>query len=77
MGSIEPAWKSIAIDDALTKLTGRSRVATILAHKCVTCDYDATYFRDELSRREYSISGMCQRCQDKVFGTEQEEPDFL
>lgn len=25
-------------------------------------------FRDELSAKEYYISGMCQRCQDKVFG---------
>ena len=25
-------------------------------------------FRDELSAKEYYISGMCQHCQDKVFG---------
>lgn len=25
------------------------------------------YFRDELSRKEFDISGMCQRCQDEVF----------
>ena len=25
-------------------------------------------FRDDLSRKEYSISGLCQDCQDKVFG---------
>lgn len=25
-------------------------------------------FRDELSRKEYSISGLCQNCQDAVFG---------
>lgn len=24
-------------------------------------------FRDDLSRKEYTISGMCQQCQDKVF----------
>lgn len=24
-------------------------------------------FRDELSRKEYSISGLCQKCQDEVF----------
>ena len=27
-------------------------------------------FRDELSRREYGISRMCQLCQDSVFGGE-------
>jgi hypothetical protein len=25
-------------------------------------------FRDDLSRKECSISGLCQNCQDKVFG---------
>ncbi len=25
-------------------------------------------FRDELSRREFLISGLCQKCQDKTFG---------
>lgn len=24
-------------------------------------------FRDELSRKEYTISGLCQTCQDKIF----------
>ncbi len=24
-------------------------------------------FRDTLSKKEYSISGMCQKCQDKTF----------
>jgi uncharacterized CHY-type Zn-finger protein len=27
-------------------------------------------FRDELSRREYEISGICQECQDETFGDE-------
>lgn len=25
-------------------------------------------FRDEMSAREYGITGLCQRCQDEVFG---------
>lgn len=25
-------------------------------------------FRNEISRREYRISGLCQKCQDQVFG---------
>ena len=25
-------------------------------------------FKDSLSKKEYSISGQCQKCQDKVFG---------
>ena len=38
--------------------------------ECPTCgkkirDED---FKDDLSRTEYGISGMCQSCQDSVFG---------
>ncbi len=25
-------------------------------------------FRDSLSRKEFKISGLCQNCQDKIFG---------
>ena len=32
-------------------------------------------FRDEVSAREYKISGLCQACQDQVFGTETTETD--
>lgn len=36
--------------------------------QCTTCNGPATSFRDQLSAREHSISGMCQRCQDEIFG---------
>ena len=26
-------------------------------------------FRDELSRKEFRISGLCQKCQDGIFGS--------
>lgn len=26
-------------------------------------------FRDKISKREYKISGLCQKCQDKMFGS--------
>jgi len=34
---------------------------------CVLCQQPASSFRDELSRREYDISILCQECQDEVF----------
>ena len=40
---------------------------------CPTCGKDISGFRDSLSRREYSISGMCQECQDSVFDADKEE----
>lgn len=35
---------------------------------CPTCGEPVSEFRDELSKKEYQISGMCQSCQDEVFG---------
>jgi hypothetical protein len=40
---------------------------------CVFCGKDATQFTDELSRREYAISGACQACQDVIFVDEEED----
>lgn len=37
---------------------------------CPLCNkpIDATTFRDELSLKEFKISGTCQKCQDGIFG---------
>ena len=35
---------------------------------CATCGGEVGVFRDDCSKREYIISGMCQKCQDGVFG---------
>lgn len=34
---------------------------------CTTCKRYIAKFQDELSHKEYQISGMCQSCQDSVF----------
>ena len=64
----EPNRKHPAIEELLTKLIGKDRVKTIQADLCMFCGQEAIEFRDRLSRKEYSISGLCQECQDKVFG---------
>lgn len=38
------------------------------ANKCPTCKKDIKEFRNQISKREFEISGMCQQCQDSVFG---------
>jgi len=35
--------------------------------ECIICKGQINSFRDELSIREYKISGMCQDCQDETF----------
>ena len=43
------------------------KICTI-CHSPVECPICGCGFRDELSKKEYLISGMCQMCQDAVFG---------
>ena len=62
-----PTPKGQAIEDILTKITGRSRIGSIQSNKCSFCGGDALQFNDELSRKEYTISGFCQKCQDGAF----------
>lgn len=35
---------------------------------CTVCKQKIKSFRDYTSEREYEISGLCQECQDSVFG---------
>ena len=42
----------------------------VKAGKCPFCGKEIdpdTEFRDEKSRKEFDISGMCQKCQDELF----------
>ena len=41
---------------------------------CTLCPGPAHTFTDALSAREYTISGMCQVCQDETFGPPDEDP---
>jgi hypothetical protein len=56
-----------ALEDMGQELFGRSRKFTGENQLCIACGNDANHFRDELSQKEYSISRMCQGCQDQVF----------
>ena len=58
------------LDDMTKELFGRGRKVAMDNQMCVICGDDANHFTDELSRREYGISGMCQSCQDGVFSVD-------
>ena len=69
--TIEPTVKAEAIDDTILDLFGKDRKETIRSGKCMTCGFDEVTedsFKDAVSLKEYSISGMCQYCQDACFG---------
>lgn len=67
---IQPTFKSRTIENLLTSVLGRSRIKSVKEKSCVSCDDTDVTFKDELSVIEYSISGMCQTCQDSIFGDE-------
>lgn len=58
------------MEAAITNMFGIDRRATIKANRCPFCGGTLGPFRDELSQREASISGLCQKCQDETFGTD-------
>jgi hypothetical protein len=64
----KPTDKSPEYEAHLTKLTGINRREAITSLKCPFCKQDVLGFRDALSQREHQISGLCQKCQDEMFG---------
>lgn len=78
-----PTQKNPEIDNFLTSITGISRQDAAEKKVCTTCRKSITSFKDELSKKEYQISGMCQQCQDSVFDSDldceyddEDEPAF-
>jgi len=67
-----PANKHPHIRSLMDALAGADTASCVTDDMCIPpplgCGGEATSFRDEVSEREYSISGLCQKCQDRVFG---------
>ena len=65
--------KSKEIEEMLERFSGRfamPRSSAFQNNKCTMCGGDAEEFRDDISKKEYQISKMCQGCQDGIFGEE-------
>ena len=58
------------LDDLGKKLFGRSRTGSIKTDTCISCGEPAKEFKNLISAKEYTISGLCQKCQDGMFGTD-------
>ena len=68
---LEKAEKNEVIEnmlEGLSKMIGTPRSVAFESSTCVTCSEGAKNFRDATSEKEYTISGMCQSCQDKIWG---------
>lgn len=56
------------LEEVSQEIFGRGRIEAIQENICVDCGEPATEFKDQLSRKEYTISGLCQSCQGKIWG---------
>lgn len=65
-----PSEKAPELDKFITSVLGIDRKASIKSKTCATChtSVEQDSFKNELSLKEFHISGMCQPCQDSVFG---------
>lgn len=62
--------KSKEIEVLMTSIAGISRQDAVKQNICTYCHMTLKPFLDALSKREHEISGLCQDCQDKTFGTD-------
>lgn len=71
----KPTPKAPGLNAFINSLSGGDRERDIRSNVCVPppigCGKSAINFRDELSRKEYRISGLCQDCQDSIFDTDE------
>jgi len=70
---MEPTDKSPNIERFLKAIINVDRRRAVHEGFCTICGGEALEFKDALSEKEFSISGMCQKCQDKVLCEPEEE----
>jgi C4-type Zn-finger protein len=60
--------------EILEKLGFTKEMQLVENRQCPLCEatIDVNSFKDELSLKEFIISGMCQQCQDKIFAEPEE-----
>lgn len=68
----KPSEKSKGMSAFLDQMVPRTE--SIQNNVCVFCKEPSFYFDDELSAKEYLISGLCQFCQNEVFGEKDYAP---
>ena len=70
-----PTPKNEHVDAVLSAITGRDRKSTIRGNTCMFSELSPPphnmEFKNDLSKKEYAISGLCQSCQDTVFSEEE------
>lgn len=78
--NIKPTFKSPEIESFMTALVGESRETAMQSEtgpRCIGQPFGCgerlgnmeAHFKDQRSFDEYRISGLCQNCQDRIFGS--------
>jgi hypothetical protein len=67
----KPASKSPAIEEFLEKAEGRT--TAINGRMCIICHLTVKGFRNKKSEEEYTLSGICQECQDTLFDDSEDQ----
>jgi uncharacterized CHY-type Zn-finger protein len=72
-----PMRRNEKLEKIMTDLnpSGRAPTESIQHDICTMCGKPALDFKDVLSRKEYTISGMCQKCQDDFFNQYDNDDD--
>jgi hypothetical protein len=70
---MKPSIKHPTINKMLNNIFDIDREGSITNNECVSCKKPIVEFKDVISLKEYTISGLCQLCQDEVFNSSSEE----
>ncbi len=71
MSEKHPVIESIL--EELSSVIGTPRSVAFSERLCVMCGGEAASFKNAISEKEYRLSGMCQKCQDSIFGGDCDE----
>ncbi|MBE44976.1 MAG: hypothetical protein CMO16_07365 [Thaumarchaeota archaeon] len=70
MKPVEKSSEMVKVLDSISlNMFGKSRSEAIRQNICVNCGGEADRFVDIRSKREFALSGLCQNCQDSLFGS--------
>jgi hypothetical protein len=74
---VKPTNKSEQLEAAIMELMEIDRLMIIALGECMVCDATGIRresFTSEVSAKEYTIGGLCQTCQNDVFGDQNDKP---
>lgn len=74
---MKPTNQAEQLEAAIMEVMGKDRRMTIALGECMVCDATGVSresFTSEVSAKEYTVSGLCQTCQNDVFGDQNDKP---